>query len=95
VRRWARIEGETRMAGFGGGSRNGTRGFGGGFRERQARRIVPRPVPTCATAGGRARGRGVGARGRGWRGREVEARGRGWRWQGRAGGSTGMEEMFL
>jgi hypothetical protein len=33
-----------------------------------ARRIVPRPVPTCATAGGRARGWGVGARGRGCRG---------------------------
>jgi hypothetical protein len=76
VRRRVRIEGDARMAGFGGGSRDSVSGFGGGFWERRARRIMPRPVPACAAAGGRALGRGVSARGRGWgwRGREVEAR---------------------
>jgi hypothetical protein len=66
VRQRVRIEGDARMAGFGGGSRDDACGFGGGFWERRARRIMPRPVPACAAAGGRALGWGVGARGRGW-----------------------------
>jgi hypothetical protein len=40
----ARAGVDARMAGFSGGSRDGTRGFGGGFWEWRARRIVRRQV---------------------------------------------------